>query len=59
MNIVKIVSEQKHLKIHPNKDNETRKKDNYLRSGYKRVEAIIKTDQGLRTMHLDILKDRV
>jgi len=56
MNIVKIVSEQKHLKVHPHKDNETRKKDNYLRSGYKRVEAIIKTESGLRTMHLDIPK---
>jgi len=59
MNIVTIISEQTHLKIHPSKDNETRIKDNYLKSGYKRVEAIVQTDKGLRTVHVDIPKDKV
>jgi len=58
MDIVKIVSKQTKLKIHPFADNLTRKPNNYLRPGYERVEAIVKTDEGLRTVHLDIPKDK-
>ena len=31
---------------------------NYLKPGYKRVEAIIRTEHGLRTIHTDIPKDK-
>jgi hypothetical protein len=54
MPILKIVSEHKKIKVKPLSD--CRKKDNYLKHGFKRIEAIIEINGKKFTRHIDIKK---
>ena len=53
MEIIKIISEHKNIKINPLS---SYKRPAPLKNGYKRVEAIVKINGIIQTKHIDIAK---
>ena len=51
MRILKIISEHKHIVLRPLNN---WRKSQPIKSGYKRVEAIVEEDGQIKTKHIDI-----